>query len=233
MCYLLCTNFGCVFKWGSLPLKTPSWSSSSLTVDTAMPPTTPPTSLRRSQRLRKPPLPSFWTGGKGMSPSKGSLRSIRDKLMSVRSRSRSPSLSTSTRSPTLARPPSYSSPPSSNSGPSSSPPSQIPGIPPGPFQHLGQGPNGASGYSQPLGSTFFSGAPSVGSIVVNTASCPLNPGSLGPTYQAGCSCSNPPRSSAVATATATSGVSSAPRLTLDLVRYYNPILSLISTNIVL
>lgn len=155
----------------------------------------PPSSLRRSQRLRgdKSASSSNLSLSLPRSRSRDWLRlvKVRTHLRAAMSSARTPPTSTLGVSDGPPTPPLplqpftrfSSSPLSSHGGTSSSPPSPNPGMPPAaPFQHTGQGPNGTSGNSLPVGTMCFSAAPSVGSIVVNTAPYHLGgPMMAGPT----------------------------------------------------
>jgi hypothetical protein len=171
-----------VYKWSNFRLFPPSWSSSHLTAVSQMRSSSPPTSLRRSQRLR---------GDKSVSSSNPSLRlprsHSRDWLRFVKMRTHLRAGMSSVLTPAsltsdaLGEPPTpplplqlltrFSSSPLSSPGEisSSHPSPNLGTTPAAPFQHMGQGPNGTNGSSLPVGTMCYSAAPSVGSIVVNTA----------------------------------------------------------------
>lgn len=171
-----------------------------------MPSTPPHSSLRRSlrqsrsappstlipqgSRFPSPSFPHFLLKGtsRDSPPPKSLISPPSTSESSMKDQSRTPPMSSLMRS----------SPPAT----SLSPPSPDPSIPPvAPFQRLGalgQGPNGTTGSSQALGTTFFSGVPSAGSIVVNMACFPYfppmqtDPRLLGPSISAQPTPSNVP-----------------------------------------
>ena len=162
-------------------LPSPSCSSL-LTVVSPMRSSSPPISLCRSQRLRGGNMASSSSLSLPIprSHSRDWLHLIKAKtnLRATLSNVRTPVSSTSGMNAGPPTPPLplqpltrfSSSPLSSLDGTSSSSPSPHLGTSPAaPLQHTGQGPNGTSGNSLPVGTMCFSAAPSVGSIVVNTA----------------------------------------------------------------
>ena len=96
-----------------------------------------------------------------------------------------------------------------------------------PFQRLGalgQGPNGTTGSSQALSTTFFSGAPSAGSIVVNMACFPYFPPMQTDPRLLGPSISAQPTLSSVLSVASTLGDRLTPVRPYDLVSSYNDLL---------